>query len=107
MGEVTVLRYRKTYSGMTKKLYEENLSIYRATLIDIRLHELQKKRCCAKKMSKPNRNGTTITFVQVKNEEEYQQELQKIIEDGKKLGLEFRKVKGTGEPEEENENVSE
>ena len=107
MAGVTILKYQMTYSGMTKKLYEEKPRIYQVALIDIRLHELQKKGCYVQKINKPNRNGTSITFTQAKTAEEYQQELQKIIEDGTKLGLEIRKVKRTEETEEENENVSE
>lgn len=101
MGGIRIIKYQMTYSGMTKKLYEENPNIYQRALIDIRLHELQAKGCYVQKMNKPNRNGTAITFAQVKDGEEYQTELQKIIEDGIKLGLKIKKVKTTEAGEKE------
>ena len=45
------------------------------------------------KMGKPTKNGTRMTFAPVQSAGEYEAEMQRILEDGKKLGLKFEKKK--------------
>ncbi len=76
---------------MTKKLFDEHKSIYQITVINIRLNELQKKGAALQKIGKPTKNGTKMTFAPVRRPGECEEEMQQILEDGKKLGLEFGK----------------
>ena len=61
------------------------------TVINIRLNELQKKGAALQKIGKPTKNGTKMTFAPVRSTKKYEAEMQQILEDGKKLGLEFGK----------------
>ena len=45
------------------------------------------------KMGKPTKSGTRMTFAPVRSAGEYEAEMQRILEDGKKLGLKFEKKK--------------
>ena len=74
---------------MTKKLFDEHESIYQITVINIRLNELQKKGAALQKIGKPTKNGTKMTFAPVRRPGEYEAEMQRILEDGKKLGMKF------------------
>ena len=56
---------------MTKKLFDEHENIYQITVINIRLNEM--------------------TFAPVRSTKKYEAEMHQILEDGKKLGLEFGK----------------
>lgn len=76
---------------MTKKLFDEHENIYQITVINIRLNELQKKGAVLQKIGKPTKNGTKMTFAPVQRPGECETEMQRILEDGKKLGLEFGK----------------
>lgn len=76
---------------MTKKLFDEHESIYQITVINIRLNELQKKGAALQKIGKPTKNGTKMTFAPVQRPGECEAEMQQILENGKKLGLEFGK----------------
>lgn len=76
---------------MTKKLFDEHESIYQIAVINIRLNELQKKGAALQKIGKPTKNGTKMTFAPVQRPGECEAEMQQILEDGKKLGLEFGK----------------
>ena len=76
---------------MTKKLFDEHENIYQITVINIRLNELQKKGAVLQKIDKPTKNGTKMTFAPVQRPGECEAEMQRILEDGKKLGLEFGK----------------
>lgn len=42
-------------------------------------------------IGKPTKNGTKMTFAPVRSTKKYEAEMQQILEDGKKLGLEFGK----------------
>lgn len=74
---------------MTKKLFDEHENIYQITVINIRLNELQKKGAALQKIGKPTKNGTKMTFAPVQSAGEYEAEMQRILEDGKKLGMKF------------------
>lgn len=74
---------------MTKKLFDEHKNIYQITVINIRLNELQKKGAALQKIGKPTKNGTKMTFAPVRSAGEYEAEMQRILEDGKKLGMKF------------------
>lgn len=74
---------------MTKKLFDEHENIYQITVINIRLNELQKKGAALQKIGKPTKNGTKMTFAPVQSAGEYEAEMQRIMEDGKKLGMKF------------------
>ena len=76
---------------MTKKLFDEHENIYQIAVIIIRLNELQKKGAALQKIGKPTKNGTKMTFAPVQRPGECEAEMQQILEDGKKLGLEFGK----------------
>ena len=80
-------------SRMTKKLFDEKERFYQITAISIRLDELQTKGAVLQKMGKPTKNGTRMTFAPVQSAGEYEAEMQRILEDGKKLGLKFEKKK--------------
>lgn len=93
MKKARVIRYQTGYPWLNKKLFTEKPQVYKVALIHIRLGELQER--CAKvlKIGKPNFGGTQITFAPVESAEEYQSEMEKIISDGKEIGIEFEKVK--------------
>lgn len=91
--KITIIKYQIAFPGMTKKVFDEKNRIYQITAVSIRLDELQEKGAYLVKMGKPAKNGTKMTFAPVRSAEEYEVEMQKILEDGKKLGLEFEKVK--------------
>lgn len=74
-----------------KKVFDEHENIYQITVINIRLNELQKKGAALQKIGKPTKNGTKMTFAPVRSTKKYEAEMQQILEDGKKLGLEFGK----------------
>lgn len=75
---------------MTKKLFDEYEEIYRIEVINIRLNELRQKGAVLKKIGKPTKNGTRATFIKAQSAEEIEREIQKIVEDSEKLGLEFK-----------------
>lgn len=89
--KITVTKYQVTFPRMTKKLFDEHENIYQITVINIRLNELQKKGAVLQKIGKPTKNGTKMTFAPVQRPGECEAEMQRILEDGKKLGLEFGK----------------
>ena len=89
--KITVTKYQVTFPRMTKKLFDEHENIYQIAVINIRLNELQKKGAALQKMGKPTKNGTKMTFAPVRSAKKYEAEMQRILEDGKKLGLEFGK----------------
>lgn len=55
--------------------------------------ELQTKGAVLQKMGKPTKSGTRMAFAPVRSAGEYEAEMQRILEDGKKLGLKFEKKK--------------
>ena len=89
--KITVTKYQVTFPRMTKKLFDEHENIYQITVINIRLNELQKKGAALQKIGKPTKNGTKMTFAPVRSTKKYEAEMQQILEDGKKLSLEFGK----------------
>jgi hypothetical protein len=89
--KITIMKYQLMFPKMTKKLFDEKERIYQITVICIRLDELQTKGAVLQKMGKPTKNGTKMTFAPVQSAGEYEAEMQRILEDGKKLGLEFGK----------------
>lgn len=74
---------------MTKKLFDEKERMYQIAVICIRLDELQTKGAVLQKMGKLTKNGTRMTFAPVQSAGEYEAEMQRILEDGKKLGMKF------------------
>lgn len=85
------MKYQLMFPMMTKKLFDEKERMYQIAVICIRLDELQTKGAVLQKMGKPTKNGTKMTFAPVQRPGECEAEMQKILEDGKKLGLEFGK----------------
>ena len=73
--KITIMKYQTMFPGMTKKLFDEKERFYQIAVISIRLDELQTKGAVLQKMG------------------EYEAEMQRILEDGKKLGLKFEKKK--------------
>ena len=57
------------------------------------MDELQTKGAVLQKMGKPTKNGTRMMFTPVQSAGEYEAEMQRILEDGEKLGLKFEKKK--------------
>ena len=92
-NKLKIVKYQMTFTKMTKKLFDEQEKVYRVAMISIRLDELQERAGIMVKVGKPERNGTRITFRPVQNVEEYKSELDQIIEQWKKLGLKFEKIK--------------
>lgn len=92
-NKLKIVKYEMTFTKMTKKLFDEQEKVYRVAMISIRLDELQGRAGVMVKAGKPERNGTRITFRPAQNAEEYKNELDKIIEQGEKLGLKFEKIK--------------
>ena len=43
----------------------------------------------SRQKGKPTKNGTKMTFAPVQSAGEYEAEMQRILEDGKKLGMKF------------------
>ena len=70
MARVTVLSYQVTYKALTKKLFEENEQEYRKALLYARANELANMGSKMRRMNKPQKNGTKITFEKVASEEE-------------------------------------
>ena len=87
--KITIMKYQLMFPKMTKKLFDEKERIYQITVICIRLDELQTKGAVLQKMGKPTKNGTKMTFAPVQSAGEYEAEMQRILEDGKKLGMKF------------------
>lgn len=87
--KITIMKYQLMFPKMTKKLFDEKERIYQITVICIRLDELQTKGAVLQKMGKPTKNGTKMTFAPVRSAGEYEAEMQRILEDGKKLGMKF------------------
>ena len=87
--KITIMKYQLMFPRMTKKLFDEKERIYQITVICIRLDELQTKGAVLQKMGKPTKNGTKMTFAPVQSAGEYEAEMQRIMEDGKKLGMKF------------------
>ena len=87
--KITIMKYQLMFPRMTKKLFDEKERIYQITVICIRLDELQTKGAVLQKMGKPTKNGTKMTFAPVQSAGEYEAEMQRILEDGKKLGMKF------------------
>lgn len=85
------MKYQLMFPRMTKKLFDEKERMYQIAVICIRLDELQTKGAVLQKMGKPTKNGTRMTFAPVQRPGECETEMQQILEDGKKLGLEFGK----------------
>lgn len=90
--KITIMKYQTMFPGMTKKLFDEKERFYQIAVISIRLDELQTKGAVLQKMGKPTKSGTRMTFT-VRSAGEYEAEMQRILEDGKKLGLKFEKKK--------------
>lgn len=93
MSEARVIRYQSGYPWLNKKFFTEKPQVYKVALIYIRLDELQERGAKVLKIGKPNFGGTQITFAPVETVEEYQEELEKIVSDGKAIGMQFEKVK--------------
>lgn len=89
--EITIMKYQMQFPRMDRKLFDEKNRIYQITALSIRLDELQEKGAVLTKMGKATRNGTKMTFTQVRSKGEYEAELQRIMEQGKELGLVFGK----------------
>ena len=89
--EITIMKYQMSFPKMTKELFCKENRIYQITALSIRLDELQEKGAVLTKMGKATKNGTKMTFTQVRSKEEYEAELQRIMEQGKELGLVFGK----------------
>lgn len=87
--KITIMKYQLMFPRMTKKLFDEKERIYQITVICIRLDELQTKGAVLQKMEKPTKNGTRMTFAPVQSAGEYEAEMQRILEDGKKPGMKF------------------
>lgn len=87
--KITIMKYQLMFPRMTKKLFDEKERIYQITVICIRLDELQTKGAVLQKMGKPTKNGAKMTFAPVQSAGEYEAEMQRILEDGKKLGMKF------------------
>lgn len=85
--------YQINFLKLKKKVYEENKKLYDISINVIRFNELQKRAGKMEKLGKPSTSGTKITFEPVQTVEEYEEELKRIIEEGKTLGLEFEEVK--------------
>lgn len=81
------MKYQLMFPRMTKKLFDEKERMYQIAVICIRLDELQTKGAVLQKMGKPTKNGTKMTFAPVQSAGEYEAEMQRILEDGKKLGM--------------------
>lgn len=92
-GQVRILKYQAGYPGLNKKLYTGNPKAYQVALIHIRLEELQGRGMKILKASKPNSDGTQITFVPLESAEEYKEELERILQNGKEIGVKFEKIK--------------
>lgn len=103
--KITIMKYQLMFPRMTKKLFDEKERIYQITVICIRLDELQTKGAVLQKMGKPTKNGTKMTFAPVQSAGEYEAEIQRILEDGKKLGMKFED-KEEVEDDETGENES-
>lgn len=83
--KITIMKYQTMFPGMTKKLFDEKERFYQIAVISIRLDELQTKGAVLQKMGKPTKSGTRMTFAPVQSAGEYEAEMQRILEDGKKL----------------------
>lgn len=92
MERIRVKGYQVLYPQMCKKAFEISEELYNMALIKIRLEELQERGAFLHKIGKPTRKGTKMTFNTVNNTVEYERELQKIVDDGEKLGLKFEKI---------------
>ena len=93
MKEARVLKYQAIYQGLNKRFFTEKPQAYKVALIHIRLEELQNRGAKMLKKGRPNSGGTQITFAPVESAKEYQSELERIVLDGKEIGMKFEQVK--------------
>ena len=90
--DVKIKSYQMCFPKLNKKEYKKHPVFYQMAIIAIRLDELQEKSAYMSRCGRPSFGGTCITFSIVKDSEEYKRELEKIMEDGARIGLEFEKV---------------
>lgn len=74
-------------------MFQEYHSVTYRRIAQLIVDELQTKGAVLQKMGKPTKSGTRMTFAPVRSAGEYEAEMQRILEDGKKLGLKFEKKK--------------
>lgn len=91
--KVTVAGYQTLFKLLTKKRYEQDRTLFDKAVILIRLDELQARAMRMRRINKPTYQGTKITFEAVKNTDEYNAELQRIVVEGEHLGLNFETKK--------------
>lgn len=77
MADVKILGYAMTYPGLTKKLKEEQPEGYKLAILYARYSELLKG-MAAKRINKPNKNGTTIKYEACSSAEELRKEAEAI-----------------------------
>lgn len=85
---VTLYEYQIEYPRMTKQLYENDRKIWDAVMLRIRIQELNKG-FYLRKMNKPQKKGTVLTFRACKDVAEWEKEMEKLKEDAKKIGCEL------------------
>ena len=93
---VTLYEYQIEYPRMTKQLYENDTKIWDAVMLRIRIQELNKG-FYLRKMNKPQKKGTVLTFRACKDISEWEKELEKLKEYAKQIGHELsveRKKRG-------------
>ena len=85
-----VKRIGLEYRSLTKKLYELDEETYKKCIVLARFDQLQDKLMKAIRINKPTYKGTKITYEIVRTKSEYKQEIENIIKEAKKLGMEVK-----------------
>ena len=90
MGEMRVIKYQMNYRYLNKKMYETNRGFYDKILLLARADELRNRCAYMTRANKPMSSGTKVTFALAETPEQYDEEVKKIAEEGKRLGIKFK-----------------
>lgn len=71
--DIKLVGFAADYTGLTKKLYEEDKKMYYVCLFIIRLQKL-KEWMKVKNIGKPTRNGTRISFTNIESKNDFEKE---------------------------------
>ena len=87
MGEMTIIKYQKKYRQLHTSMYETNRGLYDKILLLVRADELRNRCAYMTRANKPMSSGTKVTFAPVETPEQYDEEVKKIVEEGKRIGI--------------------
>ena len=87
MKDVQIISLQKTYVVLTKELQDKLPVIYNKLLIICKAYALKDDCCKVTKVYRAGKSGTKMTLRPIRDAEEYKQEIDKLIEEVKELGV--------------------